>query len=79
MYLPKAAREEAFLAGKYGEAWARYARAVPAVVPVPGRRAPRAAPPVRFSWKRVWRNREWQTWLGLLGALLAVWLHTLWR
>ncbi|MFN8544054.1 MAG: isoprenylcysteine carboxylmethyltransferase family protein [Candidatus Binatia bacterium] len=71
MYVPKAIREEAFLTQKFGEAYVRYAAAVGPIFPhVHG--PPIDADAHRFQWKRVFRRREWQTWLGVLAALVVL-------
>jgi protein-S-isoprenylcysteine O-methyltransferase Ste14 len=75
MYVPKAIREEQYLRGKYGEEYARYAARTGAVIPLL-RRPPAAADDVdavRFEWPRVIGHREWKTWLGVAGAVAALW------
>jgi protein-S-isoprenylcysteine O-methyltransferase Ste14 len=68
-YPPVIREESAFLREKFGEEYAAWAAAVPALVPrvTPG--GPRAT---RFEWSRVRVNREWRTALAvpLLVALL---------
>ena len=75
MYWPKALREENWQRARWGADWERYAAAVDPLVPRGlGRRA--SGPGRRFSWSRVVRNGEWQTWLGAAAALVALWLLT---
>lgn len=76
MYWPKAVREETWQRSRWGADWDRYAGAVEPLVPrrLGGGRAAGAGP--RFSWSRVVRNGEWQTWLGAAAALAALWLLT---
>jgi protein-S-isoprenylcysteine O-methyltransferase Ste14 len=76
MYVPQALREDAFLRKKYGEEYERYAARVPAALPRLAR-APRpsafATQVQAFRWERVMRQREWRTWIGAFGAVLAMW------
>ena len=58
-FYPAVIREEsAFLAARFPDVYAAWAREVPAFVPrlTPG--GPRES---RFDWKRVRENREWRT------------------
>jgi protein-S-isoprenylcysteine O-methyltransferase Ste14 len=69
-FYPFVMREEAaFLAGKFGAAYAEWAAAVPLFLPRLRPAGPRAT---RFDWARVRANREWRTALALpvLAALL---------
>ncbi len=69
-FYPPVVREEAsFLAGKFGEEYAAWAREVPILLPrlLPG--GPRAT---RFDWARVRGNREWRTALALPVLLLLL-------
>jgi protein-S-isoprenylcysteine O-methyltransferase Ste14 len=78
MYVPKALREEAYLASRFGDAYATYASAVGAVFPRFERGASaEEGPPSRFEWRRVWRHREWHTWIGVAAVLVSVWLPEL--
>jgi protein-S-isoprenylcysteine O-methyltransferase Ste14 len=72
MYLPKAIREEGYLSQRFGDSYAAYATLVPAVVPHFWRTAERD--PSSFEWRRVWRHREWHTWIGVAAVLASVWL-----
>lgn len=73
-FYPAAIRgEAAFLAGKFGEEYAAWARAVPLFLPRPLPAGPRAT---RFEWRRVARNREWRTALAVPAALLLLWLRS---
>ncbi|HWP66857.1 MAG TPA: isoprenylcysteine carboxylmethyltransferase family protein [Candidatus Limnocylindria bacterium] len=74
MYVPKAIREEAYLSSRFGGAYAVYASAVGPLMPHPGEHL--VADDVRshFEWRRVWRHREWRTWLGVAAVLVLVWL-----
>lgn len=73
VFYPAAIRgEAAFLAGKFGDEYAAWARAVPAFLPRLAPAGPRAS---RFEWRRVRRNREWRTALALPVALLLLWLR----
>jgi protein-S-isoprenylcysteine O-methyltransferase Ste14 len=75
MYVPKALREEAYLAGRFGDAYAVYASAVGAVLPHFGHTV--APEESHFEWRRVWRHREWHTWIGVAAVLVSVWLPSL--
>ena len=78
MYLPKAIREESYLSQRFGDHYAAYAAVVPAVVP---HFCSNGAEPdsSSFEWRRVWRHREWHTWIGLAAVLASVWLpRVLW-
>jgi protein-S-isoprenylcysteine O-methyltransferase Ste14 len=75
MYVPKALREEAFLAERFGAEHARYVARVGALVPKP-RHVSRDA--IRgFEWRRVVRHREWKTWVGVAVAAALLWLRAL--
>ena len=74
MYWPKAIREEAYLTQRFGDAYAAYAAAVPAIWPRFARAVVNAAPS-RFQWRRVRRHREWHTWIGVAAVLVYVWLR----
>jgi hypothetical protein len=69
-FYPSVVREESsFLAVRFGDEYAAWARAVPAFLPrlTPG--GPRTS---RFSWPRVRANREWRTAVALPVALALV-------
>ncbi len=69
-FYPSVIREEArFLAGRFGDDYAGWARAVPAFVPRLSPGGPRES---RFSWERVRRNREWRTAAALPAAFLLL-------
>ena len=70
MYLPKALREEAYLSQRFGDDYAAYARLVPAVLPSLTHRA--VTSPSSFQLRRVWRHREWHTWIGIAAVLAYV-------
>jgi len=70
-FYPSAIRGEAeFLASRFPDTFAPWAREVPAFAPrlTPG--GPRAS---RFSWARVGLNREWRTLLAVPLALALLW------
>jgi len=70
-FYPSAIRGEAeFLATRFPDTFAPWAREVPAFAPrlTPG--GPRAS---RFSWARVGLNREWRTLLAVPLALALLW------
>ena len=71
MYLPKALREEAYLSQRFGDDYAAYARLVPAVLPSFAHHAV-ASVPSSFEMRRVWRHREWHTWIGIAAVLAYV-------
>ncbi len=74
VFYPAAVRgEAAFLAGKFGEDYAAWARAVPLFLPRPLPAGPRAT---RFEWRRVGLNREGRTALALPGVLLLLWFRS---
>jgi protein-S-isoprenylcysteine O-methyltransferase Ste14 len=62
--------EARFLAGKFPEAYAPWAAAVPLFLPRLRPAGPRES---RFAWPRVRANREWRTLLALPLTLLALW------
>ena len=74
---PAVIREEsAFLAGRFPEEYAAWAREVPAFLPRLRPAGPRAT---RFDWRRVKANREWRTAAALpvvaaLMGLLSCWV-----
>jgi protein-S-isoprenylcysteine O-methyltransferase Ste14 len=66
-------KEEVFLAGIFGEAFAAYTREVPRFFP--RLRVP-PQPGGAFDWGLVHRHREWRAWAGgalLIALLLARW------
>lgn len=74
VYRPVMRKEEAFLAARFGAAFAAYAAEVPFFLPrhfrhigVSGRSAPTEQ---RFLWSRYKRNREYQAGLGLLATAI---------
>lgn len=74
-FYPRVMREEAtFLAGKFPDAYARWAAAVPLFWPRATAAGPRES---RFEWRRVSANREWRTAaaLPLLAGLLLLLPH----
>ena len=77
MYVPKALREEAYLSHRFGDAYPLYANAVGPVMP--HLRHGIVGEDIRshFEWRRVWRHREWHTWIGLAAVLVSVWLPSL--
>jgi protein-S-isoprenylcysteine O-methyltransferase Ste14 len=78
MYLPKALREETYLSRRFGDRYAAYATLVPAVMPHLLPRNTEVDPSV-VQWRRVWRHREWHTWIGLAAVLASVWVpRVLW-
>jgi len=73
-FYPAAMRgEAAFLASRFGELYATWARAVPMFLPRPLPTGPRAT---RFEWARVGRNREWRTALAVPAMLLILWIRS---
>ena len=73
-FYPAAMRgEAAFLASRFGEQYAAWARAVPMFLPRPLPTGPRAT---RFEWARVGRNREWRTALAVPAMLLILWIRS---
>ena len=73
-FYPAAIRDEAgFLAGKFGEEYAAWARAVPLFLPRPFPKGPRAT---RFDGRRVAQNREWLTAVAVPAVLLLLWLRS---
>ena len=70
-FYPSAIRgEAAFLAGKFPETYAPWARDVPVFLPRLTPAGPRAS---RFSWERVRLNREWRTLVAVLLAVAVLW------
>lgn len=72
-YYPVMRAEERELLAGYGDEFIDYARRVPLFLP---RLAPAAGGASRFEWRRVVRNREHRTVLGLLGAGVFLFLLT---
>jgi protein-S-isoprenylcysteine O-methyltransferase Ste14 len=70
LYPPVIREESAFLAARFPEEYAAWARDVPGFLPRPRPAGPRAS---RFDWSRVRKNREWRTAaaLPLVAALLV--------
>lgn len=67
-------REERYLLGKFGEAYAQYRREVPALVPwTTPHRLPGALLGGGFSWALAWKHREWH--VGLAVLLFGAGLH----
>jgi len=77
LYSMQSRVETEYLADRYGEAYARYARGVPRLLP---RRSPYRGPSVseRFSFERYRSNREWEAGLGVLAGYLALTVKWLW-
>src|SRR5262249_46653199 len=75
MYVPRIRREEASLRRRHGEAHARYAADVGAVLPLRGRAAMEPGPVTSFAWHRVFRHCEWRTWLGVAAVLAVFWVR----
>jgi protein-S-isoprenylcysteine O-methyltransferase Ste14 len=70
-FYPSVVREEAaFLADRFGGAYAEWACSVPRFLP---RLVPTGPRTSRFSWARVRANREWRTVLALPAALFLLW------
>ncbi len=73
-FYPAAMRgEAAFLASRFDERYAAWARAVPMFLPRPLPTGPRAT---CFEWARVGRNREWRTALAVPAMLLILWIRS---
>ena len=73
-FYPAAIRDEAaFLASRFGEEYASWARAVPLLMPRPLPAGPRAT---RFEWRRVALNRERRTALAVPATLLLLWVRS---
>jgi protein-S-isoprenylcysteine O-methyltransferase Ste14 len=73
-YVPKALREETFLRARYGDEYDRYAARVGAVVPLVRLSRGGTAPARdRFTWRRVFRHREYLTWIGATAVFVAMW------
>lgn len=73
-FYPATIRDEAaFLAGKFDDEYAAWARAVPLFLPRPLPAGPRAT---RFLWRRVRQNREWRTALAVPAMLLILWVRS---
>jgi protein-S-isoprenylcysteine O-methyltransferase Ste14 len=72
-FYPSVIVEEAlFLSDKFPEAYEEWSRDVPIFLPRLKPAGPRAS---RFAWSLVGRNREWRTALGLVGAVVLLWLR----
>jgi protein-S-isoprenylcysteine O-methyltransferase Ste14 len=70
LYPPVIREESAFLAARFPDVYAAWARDVPAFLPRLGPGGPRAS---QFDWARVRKNREWRTAAALpvVAALLS--------
>jgi protein-S-isoprenylcysteine O-methyltransferase Ste14 len=73
VYWPVVRREEQSLRGAFGEAYERYAAAVPLFLP---RLRPAPGPSQRGSWAQYRKNHEYEAALGYLAALLFLVLKT---
>ena len=74
LYLPVMLREEAELRVRFSDSYARYAAAVPRLLP---RLRPSAIgddEAQRFNWELYWHNRECRALVGYLAALLLLYL-----
>ena len=67
IYWPVMRREEEYLRGQFGEAYAKYAAAVPFFFPLLRPRIPRGEP---FTWTQYRKNREYQATIGCVGAVV---------
>ena len=74
-YPPVIRQEAAFLNARFGEAYQRWAAAVPLFFP---RLLPGGARESRFAWARVRRNREWRTALAVPVMVLALYARARW-
>jgi len=73
MYVPKAIREEAYLHGLHGPAYSAYAARVGVLLP--SWSGLRQAVAGGFTWRRVLRHREYETWGGAASACIVLWLR----
>jgi protein-S-isoprenylcysteine O-methyltransferase Ste14 len=79
IYVTVMRREEDFLRQQFGEAFDRYARAVPLFVPTFVRRGDRPSAEEKFRWARYHRNHEYEAALGYAGGMVflavKIWLR----
>jgi hypothetical protein len=69
LYWTVMAREEEFLAGRFGDEYLSYKAAVPRFFP---RFSPYRSGGGSFDWKLVQRHHEWHVWAGLCGVTLLL-------
>jgi protein-S-isoprenylcysteine O-methyltransferase Ste14 len=69
LYWTVMAREEEFLAGRFGSEFLRYRASVPRFLPRP---VPYCRGGAAFSWALVRRHREWHVWAGIAGVTLLL-------
>lgn len=79
LYWPVIREEEAYLADRYGGAFARYRALVPAILPRvwPVNDAEnQPSGPCRFSWQQVWHNREYEGAIVNIGIIIGyAWMN----
>jgi protein-S-isoprenylcysteine O-methyltransferase Ste14 len=73
VYWPVIQTEAERLGGSFPDTYAEYAMIVPLFTPRPWRRGPWARDR-RFSWERVWANKEYKTAAGWLVVVLLLWI-----
>jgi len=74
LYLPVLLREEAELRARFSDSYARYAAAVPRLLPRVRPSLVGSGEPQQFDGKLYWRNREYNALLGYLAALVFLYL-----
>jgi len=75
LYVPVLLREEAELRARFSDSYARYAAAVPRLLPRLRPSAIGGDAAQRFNWQLYRRNREYNALLGYLAALLVLYLN----
>ena len=61
--------EEEFLSRTFGDDFASYVKMVPCFIP---RLTPKPYQRGGFDWALVWKHREFQAWLGIVGGLVVM-------
>jgi hypothetical protein len=77
IYRPVIRTEAQNLEEQFPEAYEEYAQTVPLFIPRPWRRGSWGRDR-RFSWKRVWANREYKTAAGWLAVVVLLWAKMKW-
>jgi protein-S-isoprenylcysteine O-methyltransferase Ste14 len=77
VYRPVIKTEAEKLAERFPETYERYATAVPLFLPRPWLRESWGQNR-RFSWERVWANKEYKTVAGWLSVVVLLWIKLKW-
>jgi hypothetical protein len=77
VYRPVILTEAQKLVERFPEAYKEYAETVPLFIPRPWRRGSWGRDR-RFSWERVWANKEYKTAAGWLSVAVILWIKMKW-